>query len=171
MGESSPAKKYRYFLKGTETEITTEMFLEQMKKKINFSPESIVLNWPELDRETDIHETDVWVWTGFVKPGKHDLVVRAENGGFYRRNLGIGVRAAEFDLFEPYSVNYAEINQQCLGQREFAQRNAKGGKALFRKALIRSQSTIAAENRPLNFLFKDWNRDTEQIELRAFILD
>ena len=70
--------------------------MDGIKKKLKCSPEHVVLNWPEHDKHQDIQESDWWVWAGLTKPGKHTVVIRGLNNGFYCRNFAVSVRQGEF---------------------------------------------------------------------------
>lgn len=87
--ETRQAITFEYFIKGTERKVTPADFMDVVKRKLAFHPSTIVLNWPDVDRITDLHDNDWFVWSGFVKPGKHDIVVKGIDGGFYRRNTVI----------------------------------------------------------------------------------
>jgi hypothetical protein len=70
--------------------------MDGIKRKLKCSPEHIVLNWPAGEKHQEIQEGDWWVWAGLTKPGKHTVVIRGLDSGFYSRNIAVGVRQGEF---------------------------------------------------------------------------
>ena len=77
--------------------------------KLGFSSEALVLNFPK--KETNFNESEWWVWAGFVKPGKHNVVIRGPNGGFFRRNIGVPVRKGEIDGLKYLTSSYFSSDQ------------------------------------------------------------
>lgn len=47
---------------------------------MNLSDDVIILNLPDLEKIQDFDEKDCFVWAGFVKPGRHTIVVKGVDG-------------------------------------------------------------------------------------------
>jgi len=49
--------------------------MEEIKRLIPCADDAVILNWPDAERIEDVDAEDTWVWAGFVKPGRHTVVI------------------------------------------------------------------------------------------------
>lgn len=56
----------------------------------------MILNLPDPQQ---LNVEDCFVWAGFVKPGRHTIVVKGTNGVFYRRTIAVDLRKNELPIF------------------------------------------------------------------------
>jgi hypothetical protein len=71
--------------------------MDDIQRQLRNSPEFVILNWPDVNKISDIRENEWWVWAGFTKPGKHNVVIKGLNNGYYRRNIAVNVREGELE--------------------------------------------------------------------------
>ena len=131
----------------TQEFVPTEELMDDIKDQLSLSPEFVICNWPDLKKANEIKNNDWWVWAGFVKPGKHNVVVKGLSQGFYRRNIAVSVREGELAIL-PRAEDKLQ-HKFCNDENN-------------------SESPLLTSP---DFMFKVWKKDTEKLDKKAFMLD